>query len=543
MNSKKKILISRKFFKLEDAINKASKLQSTRDFSAALNIFESCLKIAGNNKFIELNIALCKFHQGKYREAAMKFHNLHIRFNEDAQIINFCGISYLKAGEYDVASQFLKAYARSHPNDFENWLNLTQAAGASQNNVDALYYATQAISIKPLDTRAHSNLGCTLLMLEKIDDALISLDTALQLDPNNFTAISNIASAFEKKGAFSQALPYYKKSIDICNKNSEDDSEIKNRMSLSLLGSGQLKQGWEYWDLGFKSLDSRSRSPKRSFLKPRWCGEDLSNKTIMIWREQGIGDEIRLFGLVNEIIENAGKVIIECQTRLVSLFKRSFPKCEVRESFEWRTNSHEIYKEDYDFQIPVGSLPRYLRSNLENFSPIDPYLKVDKNIQDMFRNRLSIYQNKKLLGFSWRSGLVTSERSKYFTPISEWGPIFSLKNTVFVNLQYGDCKDELLNAEKEFNIEIVNWSDIDLKQDIESAAALTSIMDNVITAPTSVADIAMAVGTNLKFFTPKTWEFLGGESYPWYKNAQAYIPSEFKKIESVLPIIANDLSK
>lgn len=541
MNTKRMIRLPKHKHNVEDSLKKASKLQAIRNFDGALKIFEECLQQTGNNKFIELNIGLCKFHKGNYAEAARLFHELHARFNEDMQIINFCGIAYMKAGRYEIAGEFLKRYASKNPNDYETWLNLTQIAGATQNNTIAIYYATQALSVNPLDTRAHSNLGCALLMLEKIDDAIISLETAIQLDPNNFSAISNIASAYEKKAEYSEALAYYEKSLEIANTLSQDTDELKNRMSLSLLGSGNLRLGWEYWDLGFNSLDSRSRSPKRKFSKPKWNGEDLSSKRIMIWREQGIGDEIRLFGLTKEIISLADKVIIECQPRLVKLFQRSFPECEVREAPEYKITNQAAYTEDYDLELPVGSLARYLRPTIENFSPIKPYLQVDQKKLTVFKDRLKAYQGKRLLGISWRSGFVTSERSKYLTPIQDWESIFKLKNTVFVNLQYGDCQEEIQNAETEFNVSIINWPDINLKEDIESAVALTSLMDCVVSAPTSVADIAMAVGTDLKFFTPRTWEFLGTDRYPWYEKTKAYIPSGEQSVSDMLPLIASDL--
>ncbi len=528
---------------LNSRIEKASKLQKGGKFNEALQVFEECIKKDKNNKFILINIGLCKFHLGLYTEAAKCFHRLHQQHPEDQQIINFCGISYMKAGVFEIAGEFLKRYIKHNPNDFETWLNLTQIAGSTQNNAAAAFYATQALSVNPLDARAHSNLGCALLMLEKIDEALIPLDTAIQLDPKNFSAISNIASAYEKKGDYLIALDYYRKSIEIATSNGNNLDELKCRMSLSLLGAGQLSQGWEYWDLGFNSLDSRSRNPKRQFKKPTWNGEDLENKTLMVWREQGIGDEIRLFGLVNELVGKVGKIIIECQPRLLSLFQRSFPDCMVRIAPEYSSSQVSEYIEDFDFHIPVGSIPRHLRTSTDSFCPILPYLKIDTERVSLFSDRLSKFQGMSLLGISWRSGFVTSERIKYLTPISDWEAIFKLENTVFVNLQYGECQEEILQAEKAFGISIVHWQDINLKEDMESAAALTSLLDYVVSAPTSVADIAMAVGANLKFFTPRTWEFLGFNDYPWYSNAKAYIPPPNQQVSDMLKVIAQDLAQ
>jgi hypothetical protein len=204
-------------------------------------------------------------------------------------------------------------------------------------------------------------------------------------------------------------------------------------------------------------------SSKRTFNKPKWKGEDLKGKIILVWGEQGIGDEIIFSTCINDLINENCQIIIECQKRLVKPFARSFPSNLVRESSFNKNSPFSAEYNDYDFHIPMGSLMSFYRNDINSFKKSSPYIIVESNIASEFENRL-VNSNKKLrVGISWRSGLMIAERNMSYTSLLDWGSIFNLKDIDFINLQYGDCESELKEAEEKFNIQILRWPDLDLK--------------------------------------------------------------------------------
>jgi hypothetical protein len=112
-----------------------------------------------------------------------------------------------------------------------------------------------------------------------------------------------------------------------------------------------------------------------------------------------------------------------------------------------------------------------------------------------------------------------------------------------VNLQYGDCQDELARATALHGIEIRQIEGLDLKNDIEGAAALSAALDLVISAPTAAAATAGSVGAEVWFLTAgRTWPQLGTDEFPWYRKSHVFAPDGFGDWGSAVQKLAGELS-
>jgi tetratricopeptide (TPR) repeat protein len=493
---------------------------------------------------VRIELGLTYYSQGKLNEAADTFHKLHVDFPEDTNILNYCGVAYMQLGIFDLAIQFLKKYVGKKNDDYEAWANLCCAAGKNNQFTDAAFYAMQALSLKPLDSKAHQNMGSVMLALGRPQDALISFQTALDLDPMNIDALSNIGNIFGESNQPENALAIFNECLAKSHESGLTQSDLKYRMSFEYMKLGQLEKAWGYYDHGFALTDSQSRTPKRKFEVPQWKGQPIPGKKLMVWREQGLGDELMFMPTLRDLLQNHNDVIIECDPRLVTTLQRSFPECVVRtQAFYSPPNGLPVIQ-DYDFHIPLGSLLGIYRRTIQNFSKASPYLLPDSNKVASFKARIN--SNKPKIGICWRSGTLNVQRNQHYTPLSSWGPIFAKHDEVeFVNLQYGDCERELLAAEDTFGIKIHRWKDVDLMNDLDSVASLIGSLDHVISAGTAVAQFAMAVGVPLSLFLPNgnPWVLLGQTQYPWYPNnsVKLYRPEIGQVIDSVLPQIAADL--
>jgi tetratricopeptide (TPR) repeat protein len=514
-------IISSKSLKL---FNKALKLQNKGLFNEAIDIYKPLSSQYPQQYEIRLNLGTCYYGANKFINAIEIFHPLHETRPNDIQLLNLCAVSYIGINNFEMALSFFKLIIRSDPENVEAWINMTCTANLMKNYTDSLYFATKALSLNPKDARLYTNMGASLQNFHRYQDALICYETAVLLDPNNPSAISNIATVKDKMGLHFESINKYKEALSFCFTGSKDENEILYRMSYPTLSVGNLNEGWKLYEHGFAIDGAQGRMPYRKFSKPQWLGQNIKGKRLLIWREQGIGDEILFFSLISNIFNLCDDCIIECDARLVTLLQRSFPDCTVRqEPAEQIQNSN--YFEDFDFHIPAGSLCRFFKNDPSNIIKSKGYLKPSNVFVEKFNSYLNPHYGKLLVGISWRSGDLTSDRNIHYAPLSSWEQILRLPNIQFVNLQYGNCKDELLNVKKHFGIEILDFIDLDIKNDLEGLAGLISNLDFVISAATFASPFSQALGVPVKLIAHKSWVSLGQNEWPWFDNVKVYTPN------------------
>jgi hypothetical protein len=418
---------------------------------------------------------------------------------------------------------------------------MTYICSILNKNEDALYYATQALSLNPNEPKLFNNMGSALQNYHRYEDSLICYDTALKLDPNNFLALTNTATVYDKLGQYEHSIEIFENSLKLLDTESDEYRITCYRMSFPLLAIGELKKGWEYYEFGFAAGEGRGRRPNRIFDKPEWSGQNIMNKTLLIWREQGIGDELWFYSLLYEVEKYCVNIIVECEKRLVTLLQRSFKNIRFREEPN-PLNFSSATSDDFDFQIPAGTLFKLFRSNINYFPKSSGYLITDPNSDKVFKDALLPYSEKLLIGISWRSGLLDSTRNINYVPLSAWAEILSLENIQFVNLQYGDTSQELLLLKDNFDIELLNFDTLDIKNDIDSLSSLVTNLDLVISTSTFAAPLTQALGKPLKLLTHKNWTYLGQSKWPWYDNVDTYSPSSLlTPIDSVFNKLIDDL--
>ena len=98
-------------------------------------------------------------------------------------------------------------------------------------------------------------------------------------------------------------------------------------------------------------------------------------------------------------------------------------------------------------------------------------------------------------------------------------------NYEFINLQYGDCEEEIIEIEMLTNRTIHRWSDLDLKNDFEHTMALISNLDLIITVGTAVNPRAGSLGIKTILIGGKGWPNLGTDYYPWFPNTKCVFPT------------------
>lgn len=530
-------------FQTQKIIKAAEVETQAKNYAKASLLYYKALGTDSENIDLKIKYGTSLFNAGEFEKSAQYFHELHTKFPDDLKILNGCALAYLRLGIYEIATKFLKKIVANNPQDYESWVNLCFAAGSSGEHTDSIFYAMQALQIKPLETRAHNNLGSVLLSIGRYEDALISFDTALKIEPGNVSALSNIATAYSLMGNPKHALEIYEQCLNANKSNPIEHKSIQFRRSFDLLRTGNLKDGWEMYEYGFIPKDIRSRMPKRQFTAPRWDGSPLKDKRLLIWREQGLGDEIMFLSTLKEAHKLCNNIVVECDGRLVPLLQRSFPSVEFRQQAYLPAPSYQSVNKDFDYQIPMGSLMKFFRSSFEDFKNSAPFLVADNTKKSEFATYLKSLPNKIKIGICWRSGALNAERNSSYTSISDWEPILKLKNIDFINLQYGECAAEIKNVFDHFGIQIHQPPAIDLKNDLDDLTALMSCLDHVISAKTAVSEMAPAAGVPTSILMPDTsWVLFGQKEYLIHPKVRAYTSHGSQALSQLIPEIAEDLN-
>ena len=210
-------------------------------------------------------------------------------------------------------------------------------------------------------------------------------------------------------------------------------------------------------------------SMMRSFLQPIWDGkEDLNDKRILIWYEQGIGDTLNWSSCLPLLSSRSKHVILECQEKLIPLLTRSFPDIEIKAA----DRSRDKERDDFDVHLPMGSLYRHFIDDITQNPKPDSYLIPDPERVKFWKERLNSIGKGLYIGISWKSSVVSGYRSQHYPPISEWSPILKVPDVTFINLQYSDYEDDIAKIKDELGVTVHNFDDLDQFNNVDDVVAL-----------------------------------------------------------------------
>lgn len=283
----------------------------------------------------------------------------------------------------------------------------------------------------------------------------------------------------------------------------------------------------------------------REFPQPVWDGSPLDENSLLIFAEQGVGDEIMFASCVAEMVARTGKCCIECDARLVKLFSRSFPLAKVVARPKNKSLPVDPATLECDWQIAMGSLPRFIRRSEADFPRHRRYLVADASQVDNWRARLAALGTGLKVGISWRGGHKPHVQQRRSISLDQWRPVLQTPGVQFVNLQYGDCAAELSAFEKKSGIRVHTWPDVDPLSDLDGFSAQISALDLVISVDNSTVHFAGAVGTpvwGLLHFSPNWRWMLEREDSIWYSSLRLFRQSALGDWAGVIGRVAREMA-
>ncbi len=348
----------------------------------------------------------------------------------------------------------------------------------------------------------YNNLGLALRQAGCLEEALIALRQAIKQTPEDSAALGNLASVLKELGQPAAAEECYRAAL----RKHPDDAVLHLNLGIVLLLAGQLEAGWREYEWRFRA--GAVQIP--ACAQPRWNGEDLAGRRLLIRAEQGMGDTIQFCRFV-AIAARRGEVVLEVQPGLRHLIGGVLDERQIV------TVGQPL--PPFDVWCPLLSLPHLL--GMQGLKP--PYLTADADRVAAWRERIGTYGLR--IGIAWQGNPTSAAERGRSVPVCEFLPLARVPGVRLISLQKHDGLDQLAALPEELRIETLG-EDFDAGPEaFLDAAAVMQCVDLVVTSDTSVAHLCGALGrpvwVALQHVPDWRWQ-LEGETCAWYPTMRLF---------------------
>lgn len=455
-------------------------LVQDKHFEEGLNLLDRALAIQPNHHELQYNRANALQGLHRYKEA-LQGYSRAIELKPDFALA-FLGQSNalyaLKAHEQAAASidsaiKLMPSYAML----FFNRGNIMESLGKEEEAIRSFERATQLDSGY---TQAWYNRGNLLALSNRFEDAQKSYKEALRLNPAQPDAYVSLAAALLALDRTDEASANFEQAIGMI----PDHADAHYLFSHCLLQAGRFDQAWNEYAWRWKARTFEHKPPLATS-KPRWNPGDHPAR-LLVWAEQGVGDEIFWVSQLRAGQTLADQLTVQTDPRLLSLFRRALPDIRFVSSKEVLADT------EFDAHLPMGDLGQALQLTAEKVMQNPArFLKANSERAKEIKSQLCP-PGHKLCGLSWRSKNRHIGGKKSLS-LSELLPALKQPGLVFVNLQYGDVAQEIADLKAQHGIEVIEYADVDNKNDLEGLADLIEACDLVLTTSSTTAHLAGAV--------------------------------------------------
>ena len=392
------------------------------------------------------------------------------------------------------------AHASAHHNLANCWRDLKQVDAALQ------HYSRSA-ELQHENPDMHCNWGLAWQLQERWDKAIDAFQTAINQKSDHAPSHINLGSALAVQERFEEACNVLRIGValdDSCN-------DAKFNLGLTLLTIGEFEEGWHFYDTRLR-LPDKVRMPLPT---PMWDGdiESLHGEPLLIWAEQGYGDNIQFARYVPILIEAGVQVTLSTRKPLISLMR----ECLVPHSpaiVEHKPSELQGFKH----HVALLSLPRLCRTSAATIPMMPGYLRKPRHIPAHLKLQRQPFALH--IGLVWASGVdnkdMYADKSMPLEPLIRIFDAWRQERLVVLHsLQVGVDADQLKPWCGQRGI-------VDHSQqlnDFLDTACVISQLDLVISVDTAVAHVAggldKPVWTLLQHNADFRW-MRGRADSPWY---------------------------
>ncbi len=384
-------------------------------------------------------------------------------------------------------------------------LRTLQKCGRSDESAPLVDRLERTAAENPAEARAQLYFGLALSQVNRLDDAITGVRRALAIDDLDAEAWDFLGMLLADRREWDAAHAAFDRALELVPGRPQT---LFNRATLRLrLGdcAGGFADYEGRWDSPLFT------TPRQDYGVPRWRGEPLEGKALLIHTEQGLGDTLQFARFIGQAkASGASRVVLECEDSMVRVLAAV-------------TGIDEIVRRGeplppIDAHAPLMSLAHFAHATLDTVASVQPYLGVDRAVRVLpprdaqVRLRVGIVWEASRSGGSFRAKSVPLER---FAPLAERPDI------ELFSLQKGPGEQTL--AESPLRARIIDLGSRFV--DLRDTADVLSQLDLVITVDTAVCHLAGAMGVAVWTLVPHgcDWRWLLARSdSPWYPTMRLF---------------------
>lgn len=472
---------------------------------------------------------------GKHKDAERIFITLLNADFDNPVLMAALGMNYAVAEKNGLAHVLLQTALSNSQHLLEGFkrLGITPKAD-SQASIDHFFVIKRSEILNAIGTcYKHEN---------KTDEAQKYFMLAQEGLPENPDILNNLATLSINEGNPDDAINLLDRAIAL----DPNHGQAHWNRSLAYLEKGDYLRGWPAYDWGFAGGVRNERNHHATPI-PVWDGS--KGKRVIVYGEQGIGDEIMFASMLREVMADCELVVFECHRKLHRLFCNSFPEIDIYptredEMLTWPNYSDGRSRYNFTHKIAIGSLGQFYRQSLDKF-PGESFLKPTPASNDAGRDFLdSLPPGRPNIGIGWTGGHKRTRLEVRSTTLETLLPILS-QQANFVSIQYTDSAEEIAKFEATHGIKIYQLPQATESPIYDDCAGLVSHLDLLITVCTSSVHLAGSLGVPTWVMTPSrpAWRYrLDLDTMPWYASSVLFRQAHGnKEWEPVIDEIAESL--
>lgn len=426
-------------------------------------------------------------------------------------------------GNVDGAWEILQKLLSDHPFNRDVLYMAGHVYKLAGNYPVAYHLFRQATEVDPKEASGWLNFGLAAEELWRTEEAERAYQKSLKLCAQGETrrhTLGNLAALCIDNARYKEAAEWATKALE----EFPDFDGARSNLGFAQLGMRNWAEGWKNYRhcLGTTARTRFIYTDPNGNPYPEWQGE--KGKIVVLYGEQGLGDEISFASMVPDVVRDSEKVIIDCDPRLANLFQRSFPQTVVYGTRKQKAHDMSLWRHEdrmIDCSLAVGQAGEYYRTKDSDFDG-KPYLIPDPERTLMWKSLWKTKQ-KPVIGIAWQGGIhKTGAKFRKWT-LEQLLPVFQSVDAHWVVLEYKSAAAEVEAFRAKYGIDIKEYPHATLTKDYDDVAALVASLDHVFCIQTAVAHLGGALGVPTWVCVPpiSQWRYGNeGESVPWYKSVR-----------------------
>lgn len=508
------------------------------------------------------------FTDKKFNESKKYFENLYDNNFKNPDLLNYLSLNYIHLSQFNDAIKILTKIIADKKEDVNNYLNLAYCYQGINDFNSAINTYKSAIKINPHHEQPYLNLGSMLRKLKlfkeseeillrakdlkshkiyttlsslyidtkQFDKALDFANKAIEINQSDILAINNLASIYINLKNYNLASNFLEKglklypqhplihlNLGVLNKNLNDLDKAKLHFQQSInsnphlydaylykslieLSENNFQEGWDNYEYRWYKQDTR--------IKPscdKWDGSK-NFQHILLWGEQGLGEQILFGSIISEVLTVFKKITLVIDEKLKPIFQESFPEINVYNPQDnWN-------KEDFDCHLPMASLGKFFRKDLNKFDNSKSYLDLISAKRDSQKIRC---------GLSWKS-VNSVEGNLKSIHLNQLLPLLKMENIDFFNVQYTDEKKEIEQFNIQNNVKIQNINNLDTFNDLYNLSKYLKSFDLLVSISNTTAHLAGALSIPTLLLLPQSvgklwyWSNTIADKNLWYPSVKIF---------------------